>query len=118
LAVVGGTLFVGLIICILSFIPNRRTLKGSVKPNLYFWGDIAGFDSTQDYDNAVENSESEQAHLEAQNIQVSRIIQRKYKMFNMAINISLAAIVPPYWLWLGIYYGYKKIKKKSKERSK
>ena len=96
-AVIGGTLFIAFIIILLSFLPNTKVLKGSPTQNLYFWGSIAEFDDIGEYEEAIEKYENVNEHLEAQNIQVAKIIKRKYKFFNIAIRIAFAALMPLYW---------------------
>ena len=86
-------MFIGLILCIISFIPDARTLKN--KRNLYFWGDISKFSSSEEYDEALEDNSLDLSNeIAAQNIQVSRIVKRKNMLFNISINFFITSIIP------------------------
>jgi hypothetical protein len=117
LGVTATVLILGALVCIWSFFPNTKTLKGSPKPNLYFWGDIADFNEVSDYEKEIEKTESEDAHIEAQSIQVARIIRRKHRFFVTALNILVSAIFPPFWIVWGILLLRKKIIKKRRKGS-
>ncbi len=89
-AILGVALFCSL--C--SFFPNTNTLNN--KRNLYFWGDIANFQNADDYEKVFFQEEKDlEKHLANQNIQVSRIIKRKNKLFAIALQIVSVALFPP-----------------------
>ena len=88
----------GVLLCALSFVPNKKTLDKSPSPNLYFWGDIANFKNVDEYNKALSNVEDDFDHLEAQNIQVPRIIARKYCFFNYALHMFIAGVFPIHWI--------------------
>lgn len=90
----------GVLFCAFSFIPNQKTLDKSPSPNLYFWGNIANFKNIEEYNKALSDIEDDLDHLQAQNIQVSRIIARKYHFFNCALHLFIAGIFPVYWIRL------------------
>lgn len=93
---------VSLISCLLSFFPNCKVLKNSPNPNIYFYGSLAKFETANEYNENIRkmHEHEEDLHLEAQNIQVSRIIVRKHKYFTVAIHFIFASLVLP------IYIGY------------
>lgn len=82
-----------LLISLFSFFPCTNTLDN--KENLFFWGDIAKFQNAKEYLAAFEqNRELLEQHLAIQNIQVSRIIQRKNNLFSLALKLIAIAFCP------------------------
>lgn len=113
LAILTATFSISLISCLLSFFPNLKVLKNSPNPNLYFYGDLAKFDTTDAYDDNIEKTQDRIMHLEAQNIHVSKIIMRKHRFFTIAIHCIFAGLVLP--LYLGfIIWSYIEKHKNSK----
>ena len=92
LSVVSGILLIGLIVCVISFIPNTKTLLG--KKNMFFWGDIAKIRNKEDYIKDVQNLELLYDDLAEQNIHVARLVKKKNLFFSISVNILLMAIFP------------------------
>ena len=83
---------IGMIICILSFIPNVKTLKNG--RNLFFWGDIAKLSDFNEYDSLINKEEILLESLAKQNIHVAKIVAKKNKIFSISINYLFAGIFP------------------------
>ena len=92
------SMIIALIISLSSFIPIVSTLKE--KKNLYFYGDIAKFDNGKDYISALEKAENLEEQLAEQNIKVSQIICRKHKRFSIALDFTIAALIPFYYIYM------------------
>jgi len=95
------------IVCLISFDPNMgkavdkvRRKNKSKDLNLTFYGDIAQFDSTEQYINKTKelyfdkkDNVSRQAHdLAAEVLINSQITVRKYNWFKIALKIDFAAL--------------------------
>ncbi len=94
LYILSGVFMISLIVSICSFFPNTKAL--TKKRNIYFWGDIAGLENAEEYKAWLEDeSVNLEDQLAEQNIQVSRIIRRKHKMFSIALKIMLSGLIPP-----------------------
>lgn len=94
LYIYSGIFGISLLISLWSFFPNTDPLDE--KENLYFWGNIANFNSGAEYLNAVDAKTEQLAnHLASQNVQVSRIIRRKHRLFSIALRIVVIAFIPP-----------------------
>lgn len=87
-----GFMAIGMIICILSFIPNVKTLKN--ERNLFFWGDIAKLSDFNEYDSLINKEEILLESLAKQNIHVAKIVAKKNKIFSISINYLFAGIFP------------------------
>ena len=87
-----GFMAIGMIICLLSFIPNVKTLKN--ESNLFFWGDIAKLSDFNEYDNLINKEEILLENLAKQNIHVAKIVAKKNKIFSISINYLFAGIFP------------------------
>ena len=92
------SMVVALIISLSSFVPVVSTLNS--KRNLYFYGDIANYKDGIEYLEAVDNSKSLEEQLADQNIKVSQIICRKHKKFSLALNFTIASILPIYYIYM------------------
>ena len=87
-----GFMAIGMIICILSFIPNVKTLKNG--RNLFFWGYIAKLSDFNEYDSLINKEEILLESLAKQNIHVAKIVAKKNKIFSISINYLFAGIFP------------------------
>ena len=83
---------IGMIICLISFIPNVKTLKN--ERNLFFWGDIAKLSDFNEYDSLINKKEILLENLAKQNIHVAKIVAKKNKIFSISINYLFAGIFP------------------------
>lgn len=88
---ISAILMVGLLLSLASFIPSTKTLR-PVKKNNFFWGDIAKYGSSEDYLQSFSDEQSMIDDLAQQNIQVSRIIARKNRLFCWAIYVTLVGL--------------------------
>lgn len=88
---ISAILIIGLLLSLVSFIPSTRTLN-PIRKNHFFWGDIAKYDSSKEYLHSFSDEQSIIDDLAQQNIQVSRIIARKNKLFRAALYCTLIAI--------------------------
>lgn len=89
-----GLMAIGLIISILSFIPNIKTLNN--EKNLYFWGDISKIHNFKEYENCLNKKEGLFEDLASQNIHVAKIVAKKNKLFSISINFLFIAVFPPH----------------------
>lgn len=87
-----GFMAIGMIICILSFIPNVKTLKN--ERNLFFWGSIAKLNDFNEYDSLINKEEILLENLAKQNIYVAKIVAKKNMLFSISINFFFAGIFP------------------------
>lgn len=111
LYIMGVSFSIALIFLLFTFYPNRKTLNG--KGNLYFWGYIAQKSNARSYISEVEKDyDLLDEQLAEQNIQVSRIISRKHKIFTISIKFTIAGVLPLFYFYLVYKYGIKKILKK------
>ena len=67
---------------------------------MYFYGDIANYKDGIEYLEAVDNSKNLEEQLADQNIKVSQIICRKHKKFLLALNFTIASILPIYYIYM------------------
>lgn len=88
---ISAMLAVSLLLSVVSFIPNTKTLCPTKKNN-FFWGDIAKYGGSEDYLQSFSSEQSMIDDLAQQNIQVSRIIARKNKLFRAAVYCLLLII--------------------------
>lgn len=95
LGYVALSLTIALIISLFSFFPK---LSKQRYINLYFYGDIAKYTDAQKYVNDVDESVDLSNQLAEQNIVVSQIIMAKHKKFKIALNITIASLIPPYYI--------------------
>lgn len=93
-----STFTIALIVCIFSFFPVLRTLNNIPKPNLFFYGDLAELNSVEEYEHQIAGCTDIAPHIEAQNIQVSKIIIRKHKCFKISLHFVMAGILLPIYL--------------------
>lgn len=87
-----GFMVIGMIICLISFIPNVKTLKN--ERNLFFWGDIAKLNDFNEYDSLISKEEILLENLAKQNIHVAKLVAKKNKIFSISINYLFAGIFP------------------------
>ena len=95
LGYVALSLTVALLISLFSFSPKLKKLR---ETNLYFYGDIAKYNDARKYIGDVDGSVDLEEQLGEQNIVVSQIILSKHKKFKIALNITIASLLPPYYL--------------------
>ena len=93
-----ATFTIALIVCIFSFFPVLQTLQNTPKPNLFFYGDLAKLNSVEEYVHQITNCADIATHIEAQNIQVSKIIIRKHKCFKISLHFIMAGVLLPIYL--------------------
>ena len=96
LGCVAALMFLPLIVSIVSFFPNRRTLEKS--KNLYFYGDVGKYKNSDTYLNDVNSAQDLDNHLARQNIVVSKIITKKHDKFVLALHLCLASIFPLHYI--------------------
>ncbi len=94
-------LTISLLLSLASFIPNTRTLHQGEK-NDFFWGDIAKYSSSEDYLQSFSDKQAMIEDLAQQNIQVSRIIARKNKLFLAAVYCVL--IIIPFGVFIAVVH--------------
>ena len=75
-----------------------QTLKNTPKPNLFFYGDLAKLNSVEKYEHQITNCAEIATHIEAQNIQVSKILIRKHKCFRISLHFIMAGVLLPIYL--------------------
>ena len=95
LGYVALSLTIALLISLFSFFPKLNKLREN---NLYFYGDIAKYNDARKYVDDVERSADLEEQLAEQNIVISQIILSKHKKFKIALNITIASLLPPYYL--------------------
>ena len=95
LGYVALSLTIALIISLFSFFPKLNKQR---EINLYFYGDIAKYTDAQKYVNDVDESVDLSEQLAEQNIVVAQIIMAKHKKFKIALKITIASLIPPYYL--------------------
>ena len=98
LGYVALSLTIALLISLFSFFPKLNKQSKTREINLYFYGDIAKYTDAQKYVNDVDESVDLSVQLAEQNIVVSQIIMAKHKKFKIALNITIASLIPPYYL--------------------
>lgn len=116
--VTAAIFILGMLICIWSFFPNTKALDESPRPNFYFWGDLADFNTPKDFLDKIESAENFDEHILAQCVQVSRIIRRKHRFFVKALHILVAGILPPFWILWGVSAIKKYLHTRKTKRSK
>ncbi len=99
-------LMISLLLSLASFIPNTRTLHQG-KKNDFFWGDIARYSNSEDYLQSFSDKQAMIEDLAQQNIQVSRIIARKNKLFRAAVYCVL--IILPFGIFITIVHIFMKL---------
>ena len=92
------SMIIALIISLSSFIPIVSAL--GTEKNLYFYGDVAKFNKGKEYIDALEKAENLDEQLAEQNIKVSQIICRKHKKFSIALDFTIAALLPFYYFYM------------------
>lgn len=103
---------VALLISLFSFLPNLGKQSAVRKNNQYFYGDIATYKDAKQYVSEVDDSGDLEEQLAEQNIIVSKIIMAKYAKFKIALNITIASLIPPYYLVWAIMAICRKIMRK------
>lgn len=103
---------IALLISLFSFLPNLSKQYPIRKTNNYFYGDIAAYSDAKQYVADMENSEDLEEQLAEQNIIVSRIILAKHAKFKIALNITIASLIPPYYLAWAIMAICRKVSRK------
>lgn len=103
---------IALLISLFSFLPNISKQSAVRKINNYFYGDIATYKDVQQYVSDVKNSADLEEQLAEQNIIVSKIILAKHAKFKIALNITIASLIPPYYLVWVIMATYRKVSRK------
>ena len=98
LGYVAFSLTVALLLSLFSFLPKLNKQSKTRAINLYFYGDIANYIDAQKYVNDVDESVDLSQQLAEQNIVISQIIMAKHKKFKIALNITIASLIPPYYL--------------------
>lgn len=95
-----------------SFIPKLLKVKKTKvsNNNLYYFGYIKTLNS----DTLKLKLETEDVfnHLLEQNIEMSKIVDRKFKLFNLAVKVFLCSIIPLFIIMLIIIKIYKNIETK------
>ena len=92
------SMIIALIISLSSFIPIVSALGG--ERNLYFYGDIAKFNKGKEYLETLEQADNLEVQLAEQNIKVSQIICRKHRKFSIALDFTIAALLPFYYFYM------------------
>ena len=100
---------IALLISLFSFLPNLSKQSTVRKINKYFYGDIATYKDAKQYVTDVKNSADLEEQLAEQNIIISKIIMAKHAKFKIALNITIASLIPPYYLVWAIMAIRKKV---------
>ena len=92
------SMVIALIVSLSSFIPIISALGG--ERNLYFYGDISKFNKGKEYLEVLERADNLDVQLAEQNIKVSQIICRKHRKFSIALDFTIAALLPFYFFYM------------------
>lgn len=106
---------IALLISLFSFLPNLSKQSAVRRINKYFYGDIGTYKDAKQYVSDVKNSADLEEQLAEQNIIISKIIMAKHTKFKIALNITIASLIPPYYFVWAIMAICRKVSRKRRK---